>query len=223
MNINTNFDVTDDEVERHSFLLPNSIRGIICGASGCGKTNFMLNLLVNDNLEYESIHVYGKSLHQPKYQILELLGEQGDAQVTFYDDGPMAVADAPENAVMVFDDVMQENQEIIKDYYAMGRHSNVNCFYLCQNYIKVPKHLIRGNANLMIFFALGRKDQRNIYDEFCTADMDMKEFTAEFYGAWVADPFSFFVIDTTSPPNCGRYRKKFDSFYIPKKYLMSHR
>jgi len=34
----------------------------------------------------------------------------------------------------------------------MGKHSHVDCFYLCQSYARIPKHLIRDNANLLILF-----------------------------------------------------------------------
>ena len=36
--------------------------------------------------------------------------------------------------IMLFDDLLLEKQNACEKYYARGRHSNVDCFYLSQNY-----------------------------------------------------------------------------------------
>jgi predicted ATP-binding protein involved in virulence len=51
-------------------LLPNSIRACIIGKSGCGKTILLMNLLLQDYLDYKNLYIFSKSLHQPLYQIL---------------------------------------------------------------------------------------------------------------------------------------------------------
>ena len=44
-------------------LLPRSIRGIIVGKSGCGKTTLLLNLLLRPGwLNYDYLFVFGRSL-----------------------------------------------------------------------------------------------------------------------------------------------------------------
>ena len=40
--------------------------------------------------------------------------------------------------LMVFDDLLLEKQNTCESYYVRGRHSNVDCFYLAQNYFKLP-------------------------------------------------------------------------------------
>ena len=40
--------------------------------------------------------------------------------------------------LMVFDDLLLEKQNKCEAYYTRGRHSNVDCFYLAQNYLKLP-------------------------------------------------------------------------------------
>ena len=53
-------------------LLPRSIRGIIVGKSGCGKTTLLLNLLLRPGwLDYNNLCVFGKSLFQLEYRILK--------------------------------------------------------------------------------------------------------------------------------------------------------
>ena len=44
-------------------LFPRSIRGLIVGKSGCGKTTLLLNFLLRPGwLDYDNLMVFGKSL-----------------------------------------------------------------------------------------------------------------------------------------------------------------
>ena len=36
--------------------------------------------------------------------------------------------------LMIFDDLLRTRQNKCEDYYIRGRHSNVDCFYIAQNY-----------------------------------------------------------------------------------------
>ena len=57
---------------KNSSLLPESIRGLIIGKSNCGKTTVLLNLLLQPQwLDYDHLFVFGRSLHQKEYKILE--------------------------------------------------------------------------------------------------------------------------------------------------------
>ena len=68
-------DLSWNEVTSRRFnnpLLPESIRGIIVGKLGCGKTTLLLNLLLRPGwLDYDNLCVFGKPLFQPEYQILK--------------------------------------------------------------------------------------------------------------------------------------------------------
>ena len=58
-----------NQCQEHNHWLPSpSMRLIIVGESGCGKTNLLLKLLLLDDwLEYDKIILCGKSQHQPEY------------------------------------------------------------------------------------------------------------------------------------------------------------
>ena len=61
----------------NSRFLPRSIRGLIIGKSGCGKTILLLNLLLQPGwLDYNNLQVFGKSLFQPEYRIIKKAFEE---------------------------------------------------------------------------------------------------------------------------------------------------
>ena len=59
-----------DSKRNNNELLLNSIRDCIIGKSGCSKTNLLMNLLLQDYLDYNNLYIFSKSLHQPLYQML---------------------------------------------------------------------------------------------------------------------------------------------------------
>ncbi|KAK9731984.1 Poxvirus A32 protein [Popillia japonica] len=136
---------------RHGTLLPNTVRCIIVGSSASGKTNLMLSLLFHENgLRFVNLYVYSKSLYQPKYELLnEIMSNVKEATYFPYkeNDDILDPEEAQLNSIFIFDDVACDKQDKIRAYFSMGRHKSVDCFYLCQSYARIPKHLIRDNAN----------------------------------------------------------------------------
>jgi hypothetical protein len=77
------------------------------------------------------------------------------------------------NSIFILDDVICDNQTSIREYFSMGSHSGANSiFYLAQTYSKIPKQLVRDNANFLVIFKHDDKNLRNIFDDHCSADMD---------------------------------------------------
>lgn len=204
-------------ISRHGILLPNSIRCIICGPSNCGKTNLMIGLLLHENgLSYKNVYVYSKTLHQSKYVFLEqVLKRVPEVSFLKYTDGIKILS--PHNAkpcsIMVFDDVACENQNNMRDYFAMGRHKHIDCFYLTQTYSKIPKQLVRDNANLIVLFKQDDINTRHVYDEHVNTDMTWDKFRKMCSKVWT-DPYSYVVINKDCSKNNGRYRNKFDTFVV---------
>lgn len=155
-------------VKRHSPLLPNSMRCIIAGPSNCGKTNLLIGLIESENgLKFENIYIYSKSLEQTKYKYLENLFAPLK-HIGFHtftsSEKVIAPSAAKMNSIIIFDDVIcDKNQENIKNYYCLGRHRNIDCFYLTQSYARVSKHLIRDNCNFLILFRQDDMNLRHIY------------------------------------------------------------
>ena len=115
---------------------------------------------------------------------------------------------------MIFDDLQLEKQDKCETYYIRGRHSNVDCFYLAQNYFKLPRQTIKENANFICLFPQDQKNVYHIYDDHVSTDMSMEYLKKLSKMAW-SQPHGFFVIDLTSYKDDGKYRLGLDNFYIP--------
>ena len=116
--------------------------------------------------------------------------------------------------LMIFDDVLLCNQSIINDYYTRGRHSNVDCFYLAQNYFRLPRQTIRENSNFICLFKQDNKNIQHIYQDHVSHDIPLEEFKNLCKICW-KDPYNFLVIDNTSDINNGKYRHNLDNFCFP--------
>ena len=45
----------------------------------------------------------------------------------------VSVDEALPNSIMIFDDIACGKQDSVKAFFCMGRHKDVDCFYLCQS------------------------------------------------------------------------------------------
>lgn len=210
---------------KHSALLPNSIRCIICGPSNCGKTNVIISLLEDPNgLHFENVYVYAKSLFQPKYVYLKqiLSSVKGMGCFMFSSrENVIPLEEVRPNSVFIFDDVICEKQDNMRSYFCMGRHKSIDCFYLSQSYAHIPKHLIRENANLLVIFRQDHMNLKHIFDDFnISADMTFDTFKSICAMCW-SEKYGFPVIDAEQTPKNGKYRMQFDNFIsIPSNEIV---
>lgn len=224
----SNFDIEHKEESPHHWLLPGSIRCVVCGPSGCGKTNLIVNLLLKAGyLKYDRLHLYSKSLGQEKYQFLRdwysSLEDVTGKQIAFFHSAadniiPIEGLNPKERSIMVFDDVMLEKQGPIEKYFCQGRHGGADAFYLTQNYFRIPKQTVRDNCNLLVLFNQDTKNLRAIHDTYVGGDMPIEEFY-KFFAECTAEDYGFAVIDLTRKAHDGKYRSGFDRFYIPKSSI----
>ena len=219
----TNFDnkiqlMSEKKVRKHGNMLPISIRSIICGPSSCGKTNVLISLLESPHgVRFENVYLYSKSLQQPKYQYLKNLLTSIDeiGYFTFSNNSDVIQPnEALPNSIFIFDDVACDKQDTIREYFAMGRHADVDCFYLCQTYARIPKHLIRDNANLLILFKQDGTNVKHVYNDHVNTDMSYEEFCELCRTCW-QQKYGFLVIDKDSALTSGRYRRGFNDFAVP--------
>jgi excinuclease UvrABC ATPase subunit len=66
------FDFPTNNCANHAVIFPKNIFCIIAGATGSGKTNLMVNLLLQESMiNYADVHIYSKTLFQPAYVFFE--------------------------------------------------------------------------------------------------------------------------------------------------------
>ena len=200
---------------KHGPLFPSSLRALVCGPSACGKSNLMLSLLLDENgLRFNNVYIYSKSLYQPKYQYLEralhglvnYFPFQNNAEV-------IEPNDAEKDSVMIFDDVSCGEQNKIREYFCMGRHRNIDCFYLTQSYTHVPKHLLRENASCIILFKQDDLSLRYVHRDHVGADMTFDRFR-ELCGECWKPKYGFITICKEMDIDRGRYRQDLDKFIV---------
>ena len=112
--------------------------------------------------------------------------------------------------LMIFDDLLLERQNKCECYYIRGRHSNVDCFYLSQNYSKL---LSEKTLTLFVFSHKILEILNHIYNDHVGDDMTKAEFR-KFCRKCLEKPHGFAVIDLTSKKDAGKYRDGFDNFFI---------
>jgi len=110
------------------------------------------------------------------------------------------------NSVFLFDDVIAENHNIIRSYFSRSRHNLIDVCYLAQSYSRVPKQLIRDNANFIVLFKQDEMNLKHIYDEHCSGDIKYNEFKDFCMACWRGGRFKFIVISSEYERDNGRYR-----------------
>lgn len=203
------------KLSRHGILLPDCVRALVCGSSGSGKTNLIICLLVHPNgLKFSNVYICSQ-LQQEKYsylaEVFKLVPEIGYFTANSTQD-IITPDHAESNSIIVFYDISMDEQENIRKYFSMGRHKNIDCFYLCQSYARIPKHLIRDNANLIILFKQDDLNLKHVYsDHISSPSLSFDQFKQMCNICW-EDPHGFLTLDKTRNIKNGRFRKGFDIF-----------
>ena len=78
--------------------------------------------------------------------------------------------------LMVFDDQLLQKQNTCESYNVRGRHSHGDCFYLAQNYFKIPRQTMREKANFDSLFPQDLKNFNHIFEDHVSSDMIKEEF-----------------------------------------------
>lgn len=200
---------------KHGPLLPSTIRCIVAGPSNCGKTNVVFNMLFDPNgLRFENVYIFSKSLHQPKYQFLKSVLPKEIGYFVFDENTKvLPPKEAKNNSIMIFDDIACEKHDNIRSYFTMGRHNNIDSFYIGQTYSRIPKQLVRDNTNLIILFKQDETNLKHVYNDHVNTDMTFEKFKEMCALAW-KDNYSFICISKDCELDKGRYRVGFDKFLV---------
>jgi len=197
-------------------------RLVVCGSSGSGKTNCVLQLL-DKYLPWTTLQIVAKHLDTPSYQALRKKIEaqeerKGYKFSVFTDDlsktTPVDDLCASNRCLTIFDDfIMSKDLSIIEDYYVRSRHKNVTCVFITQSWYKTPK-IVRENASHVILFrGQNGRDINGVHSDIA-GDMRKEDFQ-KLYHETTKKPFGFIVVDGNPTAPELRFRIGFDQLVIP--------
>jgi len=216
-----NFDTLTPSVikpSRHGDLFPTCLRCIILGPSNSGKSNALLNLLLDKNgLRFEHLHIICGTLGQPKYELLrKIVTQSGVGYVESDNPSCLTVHNLRPNSVVIYDDILTKlrGEKCVQEMFAMSRHVPADVIIVSQSYISVPRTAIRENVSCIFVFAVDKQQLEHIYSEFVT-DLSFNEFANMCRTVWAKAPHTFLSIFKELTVEQGKYRLYFDQFINP--------
>jgi len=140
-------------------------RGIICTASGGGKTNLLMNILYQMSDTYWKIIIITKE-EEPLYDMLK---ERLKDRVDIYYDGELPTLPPltpRESGIVIFDDMVLSQTKKIGEVFIRCRKQEYAAIFISQSYFGINK-IIRQNCN---YIWLGRgildRDLKLILSEY---------------------------------------------------------
>lgn len=179
--------------KNHNIEIP--FRMIISGPSGAGKTNFLLNLICSMDNTFYRIIICVKNKAEPLYEMIEEKLNSGKTkQIEIYEDGEVPkLPDDKKNRLIVFDDLLYDNQSEIKQYFIRGRKKGFSCIYLTQSYFKTPKDL-RLQCNYIVLGRNVLKRDLNIILQEIASNLSLDELQ-KYYNEATKEPLNCLLID----------------------------
>ena len=226
-------------------LLPRNVRGPVIGKSGCGKTTAIFNLSLQPNwLDYNHLYVFGKSLYQQEYKVLQKGFEAGlsKQQISnvFANSEALRVANiSPPTAIDTFSgarngkiktdfyddrqnipdplalEPMQKNLLLLDDCF-VGKQHKAEAYYTRGGHNNCDTIYIAQNYfHLPRRLSCSHKNLTNIHADHCASDISLSEFKQFYHGVWSCGAgHNAATIDLTSTPMNGKYRQNFNRFYF---------
>lgn len=226
-----NFDLCPaDRGTRLVEFFPDITRCCISGSSGSGKSNVLMSILLHKK-PIENVYLCSRTGSQEKYQILKNLIQcyntekrKTEKKIGFFECIPENLpspSDTRENSILIFDDILLDDQKTISAQFLYSRHKNNSLFYLTQAYTKIPKKSgIRANFNFLILFKTDRHNLLQIFYEYASFDIDsFEQFQQMCTSCWSRDRYNFLTIDPENVDRNKRYRVNFSKVFMPPPQL----
>jgi hypothetical protein len=205
---------------------PN-FRLIMVAPSYTGKSNLILNLLIDHYAEGMQVYIFSKSFGNDSIwdnieisdefvfdsfdepAINNILKKQAKLKQKFKDD----LKRVPKLLFIIDDminDIIDSKSDIITKLFFRGRHFVLSTILTSQAYTAIPSK-IRVNGSDMVFFQQSSaREVKTIAEENGFGGLNQKEFTKLFVHATTVEDFSFLYINRRAPLG-SKFRRKFDT------------
>ena len=202
--------------------LIHSFTAVVCGPTGCGKTEWCMRLIKNvDEMIYPRIKnvVFSYTEWQPSYARMD--------NVKFVD-GLLPLSHCKENTLYIIDDQMAEAGKDITALFTKGsHHKNISVIFITQNFFHHNKEIrtITLNAHYIVLFKSPR-DQSAINTLASQMYPGNSKFLKQVFADATREPHSYLLIDLKqSTPDHLRLRTKVfpgeDHFvYVDKSHVV---
>ena len=213
-------DKSETKLDKHfknHHILPNSMIGII-GGTGSGKSNALLNLISKQNSKYFDIIIFNPvstdepllKLLQKKIPELKLISniEELPSLSEF-------VGDSQHEKLIVFDDVINmpsKDFKKVKEYFTGGRKLGFTVVIMAQNYVSIPKTIVRNCQYFFIFKLNDNTTINNIIRNHNIYNVE-KDIFRKLYDDATSEPLNFFLVDLKTKDKSKHLRKNFIDFY----------
>ena len=169
-------ETTNNFKQLYDYMPDRCFRMLICGKSGCGKTNTVLHMLIKPLIYYDKVYFYSKNLEQEKYthllKILERIAEVNKIPIDeiFHSSNeeiiPISEMEDRNQKVVIFDDyVCEKNQNDKINYFIQGRHKNCCIIYLSHSNYKTPKDIRINCSHYIIVESPTKRENEAIRNE----------------------------------------------------------
>ena len=207
--------------------LKHPMRMVICGASGSGKSNLLLNIIRLMNNTFEKILIFTQDRDEQLYNYLSntipaehLEIFEGIDKVMNYNFNNLE----EKQYLIIFDDMCiekEKSQKNICELYVRGRKMAHGCgcslIYLTQSYYQVPFVIRKQMTSLILRKINGRRDASAILRD-CAVDMKTSQLLNIYEQCCNPDDITAFLFIDFNAREDKRFRYKFDTILNIENY-----
>ena len=206
-----------DKNFKSHYILPNSMIAII-GGTGSGKSNALCNLISKQSSKYYDIIIFNPvSVDEP---LLKLLKQKIPELklISNIEELPSLsefVGDSEHEKLIVFDDVINmstKDFKKVKEYFTGGRKLGFTVVIMAQNYVSIPKTIVRNCQYFILFKLNDNTTVNNIIRNHNIYNVEKDTFR-KYYDDATAESLNFFLVDLKTKDKTKHLRKNFIEFY----------
>lgn len=169
---------------------------LVCGKTGSGKTNFLVNLIFQFSNTFKEIYIFTA---MPDEKLYLMLNDLDNVHVDFLKNIiPYDELEQLENKLIVFDDfignVDKKINALINDYAKLSRKIGCSCVFLTQSFFGTSLFL-RSQCSYYVMLKNGNKQDLKGLLRTINTKMDIKELS-DYIEKATEDEFNVVILDT---------------------------